>query len=89
VIPLPTTYSGSPMIHDGSEVAVLRHLSDRPSQVLELATVRHAGEVFIELVDGRKFATIGGIGLNTSGVIIYARDEHRVAIRKRMEVKVA
>lgn len=62
------------------EVAILPHHAAAPSEVLEIATVQHAGDVFVQLADGRMFATIGGAGLNTSGHIVVATDEHRQAL---------
>jgi hypothetical protein len=73
----------------GSEVAVFREHGGRPSDVVEIATVRYAGEVYIELTDGRRYAAIGGLGLNTAGSIVPARPEHRAALARKRQVAVA
>jgi hypothetical protein len=65
------------------EVAVMPSDAAPPNQVLEIATVLHAGPVFVQLQDGRMFATIGGAGLNTSGCIVLATSEHRTALEAR------
>jgi hypothetical protein len=70
------------LIYDGDEVAVFKTLGALPGELLEIATVRHGGPVFIELTDGRMFATLGGVGLNTNGCIAPATSEHRAALRK-------
>jgi hypothetical protein len=68
---------------EGDEVAIFRAPNSRPSEVLEIATVLHAGPVFIQLHDGRMFATVGGMGLNTVGWITVARGEHWAALERR------
>ena len=40
-----------------------------PSEVLELAKVLYVGSVFIQLEDGRMFATVGGKGLMLAAVL--------------------
>ncbi len=52
-------------------------------EVLEIATVQRAGPVFIQLTDGRMFATLGGMGLNCTGCLVEATDEHRAALKNR------
>jgi hypothetical protein len=69
------------LMNVGDEVAVLPSASALPSQVLHLATVRYSGDVYVQLEDGRMFASLGGIGLNTSGCIVPAGEEHRAALR--------
>ena len=70
-------------------VAVLPSANAFPSEVLEIASVMHAGPVFIQLEDGRMFATLGGLGLNTTGCIVAARDEHFEALRMRRHLEKA
>lgn len=69
------------------EVAVLPSASAMPSEVLEVTTVTHAGPVFVQLADGRMFATLGGMGLNNHCCIVAAREEHRIALAKRSRIK--
>ena len=70
-------------MRNDAEVAVLPSTSAMPSEVLEIATVTHAGPVFVQLADGRMFATLGGMGLNNHCCIVAAREEHRIALAKR------
>jgi hypothetical protein len=63
------------------EVAVLQHCGLLPDQVLEIAKVAHSGEAFIQLADGRMYATLGGAGLNANTCISLAVEEHRTAMR--------
>jgi len=70
------------------EVAVLPSAAAVPSQVLEIATVTHAGPVFVQLADGRMFATLGGMGLNNHYCIVSVREEHRRALQRRSSVAV-
>jgi hypothetical protein len=67
----------------GKEVAIMPHEAALPTEVLEIAKVRHAGPVFVQVEDGRMFATIGGNGLNTTGHIVVATDEHRQVLDSR------
>lgn len=69
-------------IHNGDEVAVLKQPCDLPSDVVKIGVVQHAGPLYIQLQDGRVFAALGGIGLNTSECIVPVREEHRAALRK-------
>src|SRR5689334_16725420 len=62
------------MIEAGTEVVIFKSTRHRRRPTAaELAIVCRAGPVCIELNDGRKFATIGGHGLNTDGYILEAR----------------
>jgi hypothetical protein len=61
----------------GQEVAVLT------GDAVELARINHAGPVFVRLADGRIYATLGGIGLNTNSRIVTATEEHRAALADR------
>ena len=70
-------------ICDGTEVAILQAANSLPTEVLEIATVQRAGPVFIQLTDGRMFATLGGMGLNCTGCLVEATDEHRAALKNR------
>ncbi len=67
---------------NGDEVAILPHNLASPSEVSEIAIVQHAGPLFIQLQDGRRFATLGGAGLNCSGCLVEAGTEHREALAK-------
>jgi hypothetical protein len=70
-------------IRDGDEVAILKEPNDLPSNVVEIVVVRRAGPIYVQLIDGRTYAALGGRGLNTGGCIVAAREEHRAALRKR------
>ncbi len=70
----------------GDEVAILPFKSAAPDQTIALGIVRRIGEVFIELDDGRMYATIGLHGLNTKGTIESVTDAHRAAIQERAAV---
>jgi hypothetical protein len=65
------------------EVAVLPSAHARPSEVIEIAKITHAGPVFVQLEDGRMFATLGGMGLNNHCYIVAVRMEHRMALKRR------
>ncbi len=62
------------------DVAILPRRTSPPADVWEIATVLHVGPVYNQLTDGRMFATIGGIGLNTRGYLVPATEEHRAAL---------
>jgi hypothetical protein len=68
------------ILNDGDEIAILPHLRSSPSEVLGIAKVTHAGELFIKVEDGRMFATSSGLGLNTHGCIEFVTDAHRAAL---------
>jgi hypothetical protein len=70
------------LVKQGDEVAILPSPEALPSQALKIVTVRFSGDIYVELDDGRMFASLGGLGLNTSGCIVPAREEHRAALRK-------
>jgi hypothetical protein len=59
-------------------VAVLRHSTSPTGNAAEIAAISRAGSVFVELSDGRKYATRGGTGFNTNGRIVVATDELRL-----------
>jgi hypothetical protein len=65
------------------EVAILPARGSLSRQVLEIAKVAHRGEVFIQLADGRMYATLGGAGLNTNTCIVPADNEHREALTEK------
>jgi hypothetical protein len=44
----------------GDEVAILPSTDATPAEVIEIATVARINRVYIELEDGRCYATIGG-----------------------------
>ncbi len=50
-----------------------------PKDILAIARVRHAGDVFVELIDGRLYPTVGGKGLNTESYIVRLTESHRRA----------
>jgi hypothetical protein len=57
----------------GDQVAILPRNTALPSEVLEIATIEKSGPGFVELKDGRRFATL-------HGCIVLARAEHRIAL---------
>ncbi len=62
-------------LNAGDEVAVIT----ASGQVLAVQRVHYVGSVFVELEDGRRFATIGGFGLNNQDHIELATNAHRQA----------
>lgn len=73
----------APYFRAGDAVAILPHDGASPSEVLEIASIQQSNSVFVQLADGRRFAALGGMGLNTSGCIVPARTEHRAAWQAR------
>ncbi|HZZ28839.1 MAG TPA: hypothetical protein VFE46_12625 [Pirellulales bacterium] len=73
------------MIERGSFVAIMPSESSPAADVLEIASVLLAGNVYVQLIDGRMFASTGGKALNTSKVsyIVPATEEHRTALREK------
>jgi hypothetical protein len=74
-------------LHDGDEIAILPHMRAQPSEVLGIAKVTHAGELYIKLNDGRMFATTGGRGLNTIGYVAVVTDAHRAALNRKPQFR--
>ena len=70
-------------LEDGDEIAIMPRVGALPCEVLGIAIVTHAGEVFIEIEDGRMYATSSGKGLNNSGCIAMITHEHRAALANR------
>ena len=68
------------LIQKGSEVAVLPEAGSPANAVLEILKVAYAGPVYTQLEDGRKFASLGGKGINHPHYIVLATDEHRAAL---------
>ncbi len=69
-----------PIFSGVKEVAVMPYQDAPCVEVLEIAGVQRVGLVYVQLDDGRTFATIGGGGLLTTGCIVPATDEHRAAL---------
>jgi hypothetical protein len=67
----------------GDEVAVIPRADSAPSETIEITTVAFATSVFVQLADGRMFATIGGKCLGSEGYIVPATDEHRAALKRK------
>jgi hypothetical protein len=70
-------------LKDGDEIAILPRSRALPSEVLGIAKVIYAGELFIEVDDGRIFATSTGLGLNNLGSLAIVTDWHRAALAGR------
>ena len=88
IIEMTTQQSTSKrFLQQGNEVAILPAKQSRANEVLEIATVRFVGGVYVQLTDGRMYATIGGkcLGSNGVGYIVLATDEHREALKQRPE----
>lgn len=69
----------------GDYVAILPDPTAPAHRVLEIAHVLFAGNFYVQLIDGRMFATIGGQSLNgkRKTYIVPATDEHWAALRAR------
>jgi hypothetical protein len=66
----------------GDPVAILP-FNDAPAEsVIAISTVRIANNIFVQLTDGRIYASIDGRGLTptSEGCIVPATDEHRKAL---------
>jgi hypothetical protein len=70
----------------GDEVAVMPAIYSPPHQVIEIAKVTYAGEIFVRLSDGRLFATIGGRGLDNKWQLAMVTDAHRLALQHRATI---
>jgi hypothetical protein len=69
----------------GDYVAIMPDSTAPASEVLEIAHVLFAGNVYVQLIDGRMYATLGGHSLNgkRKTYIMPATDEHWAALRAR------
>jgi hypothetical protein len=69
----------------GDYVAILPDPTAPAHKVLEIAHVLFAGNVYVQLIDGRMFATIGGQSFNGKNktYIVPATQEHWSALRAR------
>jgi hypothetical protein len=72
-----------PIFSGIKEVAVMPRQGAPTHEVLEIANVKHVGPVYVQLDDGRTFATIGGAGLLTTGCIVPVTDELRQAFEAK------
>jgi hypothetical protein len=76
----------------GDAIAVLPFYGASPELATEIANVRVVNNVFVQLDDGRIYASIDGRGLTytSQGYIVPATDEHRqVLIAKYMGARTA
>jgi hypothetical protein len=66
----------------GNIVAVMPRESSPATDVLELAPVLFAGNIYVQLVDGRNYTTLGGKSVLEKQVtyIVPATDKHRTAL---------
>ncbi len=73
------------MLRSGDEVAILPTPDSPPTDVLEIAVILYIGSVFLQLADGRMYATLGGkyLGTRVNGYVVPATDEHRAAIKAK------
>jgi hypothetical protein len=78
------------MIERGSHVAIMPSATSPAVEVLEIAAVMMAGNVYVQLMDGRMFATIGGKSLSGRKLlyIVPATDEHRAALSEKAKIAV-
>jgi hypothetical protein len=67
----------------GDHVAIMPADNAPPSDVLEIQPIAHAGAVYVQLVDGRNFASLGGrsLGVKEITYIVPANDEHHAALK--------
>jgi hypothetical protein len=67
---------------NGDAVAVLPFVDASPDLVLEIAIVRIVNNVFVQLTDGRIYASLDGRGLTptSDGYVVPATHEHREAL---------
>jgi hypothetical protein len=79
------------MVEQDSYVAVMPSLSSPEEDVIEIMAVLLAGSVYVQLMDGRMYATIGGRSLGARKVtyIVPATDGHRAALRTKHPASVA
>ncbi len=65
----------------GDDVAILPNLQAEPSEILGIGAVFYVGAVYIQLADGRMYATIGGTALRagSNDCIVPLTDTHRAA----------
>lgn len=72
-------------IKRGDRVAILPSASAPATEVLEIASVLFAGLVYVQLIDGRMYSTIGGKSLATrrTTYIVPAMAEHFEELRNR------
>ncbi|HTQ40667.1 MAG TPA: hypothetical protein VMJ32_16715 [Pirellulales bacterium] len=72
------------MFEANGEAAILPRPDAPPQEALEIAIIQYVGSVFIYLVDGRMFASIGGKCLSDASGhhAVPATDAHRAALNK-------
>jgi hypothetical protein len=69
------------------QVAVLPSYGAPANEVLGIETITFAGPAFVQLRDGRMYATIGGVGLKPPGCIALATDQHRAVMQRRFALR--
>jgi hypothetical protein len=71
-------------LQPGDEVAILPHPQASAAELIEISKVASVNDIFVQLLDGRRYATIGGKSLLCREVsyLVPASDEHRAALRK-------
>jgi hypothetical protein len=68
----------------GDEVAIMPTANSPVADVLEIAAIVYIGRIFLQLADGRMYATIGGKGLfSNKGYAVAATDEHRAVLNAK------
>jgi hypothetical protein len=65
----------------GDEVAVMPGEDSRPDEVIEIQSVDAVGLLRVRVRNDRWFAIFGGVGMNSTGYIVPATDEHRAIIK--------
>lgn len=72
------------LIRCGDQVAIMPNTFAPVTDVLDIVSVVHAGEVYVLLADGRMYATIGGKSFSKGAVtyIVPATDQHHEALRQ-------
>ena len=73
------------LLERGDLVAIMPRENASPREVLEIGSILLIGNVYIQLLDGRMYATFGGksIGVRKVTYIVAATDEHRAALEAK------
>jgi hypothetical protein len=76
-------------IKPDDDIAIMPASDSSIDEVLEIVSVKHAGDVFIQLVDGRMYSSIGGKSLLAKDVtyIVAATAAHRQALQNKEAIQ--
>ena len=70
----------------GDKVAIVPAIGSPAESVSDIATITHAGSVFIELVNGRRFCAVGFREIGGFDYIVPATDQHHEAMKNKRPV---